>query len=128
MEIAKLHGYVTRDFYADPINGTGLILHGSFPTRHEKQGEWSNHTIAMHIPDEYFPSVTWENSNPMEVDVYIIPKYVPNKIIPIPNEDDDVTNNVLSALLEENRQLKRDKAEIERYLQNVLHNRRNITI
>jgi hypothetical protein len=60
----KMKGWVARDSYEDALNGVGLILHHTKPTRCGY--EWSASTILMHLPYDAFPEVTWE-SEPIEV-------------------------------------------------------------
>jgi len=64
----KITGWVARDSVEDGFVGTGLILHHSKPTR--CGGEWSSHTIAMHLPSGAFPNIKWEDE-PIEVEVTI---------------------------------------------------------
>ena len=67
-ELPKLHGWVARDSYEDAMNGVGLILHHTKPIR--CNGEWSNMTIALHLPWNMFPEITWEDE-PVKVELLI---------------------------------------------------------
>ena len=64
----KIKGWVARDQQVDGFWGNGLILHHSKPTR--EGNEWSSKTIAMHLPLNFFPELTWE-SEPIEVELTI---------------------------------------------------------
>lgn len=63
----KIKGWIARDEVENPIYGLGLCLHSRKPWR--TGNEWSNQTIAMHLPADMFPEVTWE-SEPKEVELY----------------------------------------------------------
>ena len=63
-----IKGWVARDGVEDAFNGCGLILHHSRPWR--AGGEWSNRTIAMHLPWEMFPDLKWAD-DPIEVELTI---------------------------------------------------------
>lgn len=64
----KIKGWVARDQQVDSFYGNGLILHHSKPIR--EGNEWSSKTIAMHLPFNFFPELTWE-SEPIEVELTI---------------------------------------------------------
>lgn len=64
----SFHGWIARDKRADPFWGNGLIFHYSKPKR--TGDEWSSETIALHLPDDSFPEITWE-SEPIEVELII---------------------------------------------------------
>jgi poly-D-alanine transfer protein DltD len=66
--LPKIKGWVARDQQVDEFYGNGLILHHSKPTR--EGNEWSSKTIAMHLPLDFFPDLTWE-SDPIEVELLI---------------------------------------------------------
>lgn len=66
----KIKGWVARDSVEDAFNGCGLIMHHSKPWR--IGGEWSNQTIAMHLPWSMFPDLCWEDE-PIEVELIIRP-------------------------------------------------------
>jgi len=67
-ELPKIKGWVARDSVENVFNGNGLILHHSQPWR--CGGEWSSQTIAMHLPSNLFPEISWED-NPVEVELLI---------------------------------------------------------
>lgn len=66
--LPTLKGWVARDSVEDAFNGCGLILHCKKPWR--TGGEWSNQTIAMHLPWNMFPDLKWEDE-PIEVELTI---------------------------------------------------------
>lgn len=66
--LPKIKCWIARDKYINEFWGNGLVLHYSKPVR--KSTEWSSNTIAMHLPDEMFPEITWE-SEPKEVELII---------------------------------------------------------
>lgn len=68
LDCPKIKGWVARDSVEDAFNGCGLILHHSKPWR--TGGEWSNQTIAMHLPWSMFPDLCWED-DPIEVELKI---------------------------------------------------------
>ena len=68
-EEPTIKGWVARDSCEDAFNGCGLILHHSKPWR--TGAEWSNRTIAMHLPWGMFPDLKWEDE-PIEVELTII--------------------------------------------------------
>lgn len=67
-EKRTIKGWVARDSFRDPFIGTGLILHYSKPYR--IGGEWSNKTIATHLPWSMFPDLKWEDE-PIKVELTI---------------------------------------------------------
>ena len=67
LESPTIKGWVARDKVENPIYGLGLCLHSKKLWR--TGNEWSNQTIAMHLPADMFPEVTWE-SEPKEVELY----------------------------------------------------------
>ena len=69
--LERVHGWVARDKYNDPLAGVGLIFHYTRPTR--CNGEWSSSTIAMHLSYDMFPDLKWED-DPIEVDLLIVKK------------------------------------------------------
>ena len=66
--VPKIKGWVARDGVEDAFNGCGLILHYSKPWR--AGGEWSNCTIAMHLPWNMFQDLKWVDE-PIEVELTI---------------------------------------------------------
>ena len=68
--LPTIKGWVARDSVEDAFNGCGLILHCKKPWR--AGGEWSNQTIAMHLPGSMFPDLKWEDE-PIEVELQIRP-------------------------------------------------------
>lgn len=64
----KIKGWVARDKQVDGFWGNGLILHHSKPTR--EGNEWSSKTIAMHLPNELFPDLSFDDE-PIEVELTI---------------------------------------------------------
>lgn len=64
----KIKGWVARDKNVDGFWGNGLILHACKPYR--DGNEWSSKTIAMHLRNDFFPELTWEDE-PIEVELTI---------------------------------------------------------